>query len=262
MIITSPLSIVPRELEGIYPARFYDIPVSGVWSEKEIEITAELLLDLLKQLPKNTIIVNHMHGHGYQQIVDIVKERTAFTLEDTAVDKSPTDHDSLNALSDTLYTISQKLDNEKRNHIPSKIRRLQAVADFQYGKGVGKILFTKDIKIRSKYPKDLQIFREGKHIASLSSRTGYLSISPSVAQEIIDLAQNKLHFGADYASGSNIYAPGCLNADVSILPNDEIFIVHENTVIATAKAFVSGSDMNKMTSGSLAEVKKKVKVKS
>ncbi|MCE7741265.1 MAG: hypothetical protein GOP50_02300 [Candidatus Heimdallarchaeota archaeon] len=261
IIVTSPLSVVPRELENIYPARFYDIPVSGVWSEKEIEITSRLLLDVLAHYPKNTKIVNHMHGHGYQQIVDVVKEKTSFEVIDTAVEKSPTDQNSLNELGEVLSNLSKDLMYDREKYVPSKIRKLQATADFQYGKGTGQILFSRDIKIRSKYPKDLQIFREKKHIATLSSRTGYLSILPDIAQEIIDTTLNKLEFGAEYVSGSNIYAPGRIKADETILPNDEIFIIHENRVIATAKAIVSGVDMNKMTSGSLAVTKKKLKVK-
>ena len=260
IIITSPLSVVPRELEGIYPARYYDIPVAGVWSEDEINITATLLADVLSQYPKDTKVVNHMSGHGYDQIIKKIQEKTSFEIFNTTLDRKPTDHLSLNNLSEVLLELVKKQKFDERDVIPSTIRRLQAIADFQFGLGTGKVLFSRDIKIKSKYPKDLQIFKEKKHVSTLSSRTGYLSLNPELAQEIIGLTQNKLEFGAEHVSGSNIYAPGCLNADKSILPNDEIFIVYENKVIATAKALISGIDMVKMSSGSLAEVKKKLKV--
>ncbi|MCK4416355.1 MAG: DUF5591 domain-containing protein, partial [Thermoplasmatales archaeon] len=35
MIVTSPMGLVPRELELVYPASSYDIPVTGVWDEDE-----------------------------------------------------------------------------------------------------------------------------------------------------------------------------------------------------------------------------------
>ena len=35
LIVTSPVGLVPRELESTYPARFYDIPVIGDWYEDE-----------------------------------------------------------------------------------------------------------------------------------------------------------------------------------------------------------------------------------
>ncbi len=261
IIVTSPLSVVPRELESIYPARFYDIPVAGVWSDEEIELTSRLLLDVLSHYPKDIKIVNHMHGHGYQHIVDIVRKETSFEIIDTSSENPPTNPNSLNNLTDTLYNLIENQTIEKDKILSSKIRRLQFTADFQYGQGTGSILFSKDIKVKGKYPRHLQIFRGGEQIASLSSETGYLSILPKIAQEILDKTLNKLEFGVDQVLGSNIYAPGCINADTTILPNDEIFIVHENKVIATAKALVSGIDMNKMTSGSLAEVRKKLKVR-
>jgi len=260
IIVTSPLSVVPRELENIYPAKFYDIPVAGTWSDEEISITSDLLLSILKQYPKDTVIINHMHGHGYHQIVDVLKEKLPLTIIDTASENSPSNYESLNNLTQTLSKISEKFDMSSYSLSP-KIKTLQATADYQFGEGTGKILFSKDIKIKGRYPKDQQIFREKKHIATLSSRTGFLSISPDIAQEIIEKSRNKLEFGAEYISGSNIYAPGLIAADNTIHPNDEIFIINENRVIGTARAFVSGEDMNKMTSGSLAEVKKKLKVK-
>jgi archaeosine synthase len=260
IIITSPLSVVPRELEGIYPTKFYDIPVAGRWSEEEIAITADLLLDVLSRYSKDTVIINHMHGHGYDQIIEIVKTKQSLRVIDTSKENHPSNYESLNKLSEVLNTVTKDLEKENVFTLPQKIKTLQATADYQYGAGTGEILFSRNIKIKGKYPRNLQIFRDKQNIATLSSRTGFLSVSPHIAQEIIDLSLNKLEFGADYVSGSNIYAPGCICADKTIHPNDEIFIIHDNRVIATAIAFVSGNDMNNMTSGSLAEVKKKLKV--
>ena len=36
--VTSPLGLVPRELEFCYPAAHYDIAVTGVWSPTEVEM--------------------------------------------------------------------------------------------------------------------------------------------------------------------------------------------------------------------------------
>ncbi len=35
VIVTSPLGLVPRELEAFFPAKYYDIPVTGHWFEEE-----------------------------------------------------------------------------------------------------------------------------------------------------------------------------------------------------------------------------------
>ena len=42
VIVTSPLGLVPRELESFFPAMYYDIPVTGYWFEEEKKVLYEL----------------------------------------------------------------------------------------------------------------------------------------------------------------------------------------------------------------------------
>ncbi len=261
LIITSPLSVVPHELEDIYPVKYYDIPVSGEWSEKEIKVTAELLNNVLSHFPKDTVIVNHTHGGGYEDIVEKIRTTSSFDIRNTAKDASPTSEKSLQQLTDTLIEIQQTKEKDEQKGISSKVRKIQAVADFEYGLGSGEILFPYSVRIKGKYPRDQHIYLDKEHIATYVTRSGYLSLFPKYANLILSKTENILEFGAERVSGSNIYAPGVVYANKRIQPNDEIFIVHENQIIATATALVSGSDMNKMTSGIVAEVKKKVRSK-
>ncbi len=261
LIITSPLSVVPRELEDIYPVKYYDIPVSGGWSEKEIEVTAELLKDVLSHFPKDTVVVNHTHGKGYEDIVEKIRTTSSFDIKDTAKDANPTSEEACQQLTDTLVEIQQATKTSDQKGISSKIRKIQAVADFEYGLGTGVILFPYSVRIKGKFPRDQHIYKDNEHIATYATKSGYLSLFPKPANLIFSKTENILEFGAERVSGSNIYAPGVIHANERIQPNDEIFIVHEDQIIATATAFVSGSDMNKMTSGIVAEVKKKVRSK-
>src|SRR5438034_10275470 len=41
VIVTSPLGLIPRELERFYPARAYDIPVTGDWSRDEAAVVTD-----------------------------------------------------------------------------------------------------------------------------------------------------------------------------------------------------------------------------
>ncbi len=257
LIITSPLSVVPRELENIYPARFYDIPVAGSWSEEEIDITSNLLSNVLSHYQEDSIIINHLHGSGYEDIIEVVREKISLEVIDTSYKAPPTSHQSLQELSEALVNTKKRFSLYQTEKIISNTKKIQAIADFQYGPATGKRIFHGKIKLKGRYPKSPQIFRDNKHIATMHASTGYLSLFPAYTNEISEISLNKLDFGADYVSGSNIYAPGCLKADTHILPEDEIFVMYENDVIATARAFVSGEDMNKMTSGKVAEIKKK-----
>jgi predicted RNA-binding protein (TIGR00451 family) len=258
LIITSPLSVVPRELENIFPARFYDIPVAGIWSNEEIEITASLLSKVLKSYPDDTVIINHTHGKGYEEILEIVKSYSNFEVFNTSSKSVPTSNDSLSKLTSTTSGIlAEKMWNEKIGLSP-KLNELQTIADYQYGIGVGKELFHKIVKIRGKYPRNKQIFLDGELNATLRSSTGFLMLTPSAAQRIVKLSFNNLEFADENLKGSTIYAPGLIEADIRILPNDEIFIVKEGKLLATATALVSGKDMNKMSSAtSIKQIREK-----
>ena len=59
--MTSPLALVPRELEEAYPAASYDVPVTGRWDREE---RAWLTSCLEAYLKKNRYarIVAHLDG--------------------------------------------------------------------------------------------------------------------------------------------------------------------------------------------------------
>src|SRR5207247_8509676 len=49
VIVTSPLGLVPRELERSYPAAHYDVPVTGDWSRDEVEMLTGMLRSFLER---------------------------------------------------------------------------------------------------------------------------------------------------------------------------------------------------------------------
>ncbi|MHA1408493.1 MAG: DUF5591 domain-containing protein, partial [Candidatus Heimdallarchaeaceae archaeon] len=261
LIITSPLSVVPRELESIFPTKFYDIPVSGEWSSEEVELTADLLLEILEKYPEDTKIINHTHGKGYDDIVKIIEDTKDFEVFSTSNTSSPTSNSSLIQLKETIKQALTSFDSLPKSKDSPLLNQLRATADYQFGLGTGKVLFPQNTKIRGKYPQNRQIFVSGELVATLLTSNGFLSLQPISAQKIADLTQNIIEFGAEKITGSTIFAPGCIRANEEIHPNDEVIVKYHDKVLATAIALVSGKDMNKMTSGQVAIVKKKVKVK-
>ena len=56
--ITSPLGLVPRELEELWPASNYDIPVTGHWDAEEKLIVKDTLSGILNRFSFE-LIINH-----------------------------------------------------------------------------------------------------------------------------------------------------------------------------------------------------------
>lgn len=68
VIITSPLGIVPKELDIFYPANSYDIPVTGEWKCEEKNIIRDMIGALISQGYEK--IICHL-GDEYDFIKDI-----------------------------------------------------------------------------------------------------------------------------------------------------------------------------------------------
>ena len=49
VMVTSPLGLVPRELEDIWPAAHYDIPVTGDWDADELDMINSMIADICKR---------------------------------------------------------------------------------------------------------------------------------------------------------------------------------------------------------------------
>jgi|GEM_PF-43176 len=95
VIVTSPLGIVPRELELAYPAAHYDVPVTGLWSEDEKHMIRSCVAAFLE---KNSYgaIVSHLPGETMEFLRDLVPGAI-----ETCGD-SPTSAESLSRLGEGL----------------------------------------------------------------------------------------------------------------------------------------------------------------
>ena len=56
VMVTSPLGLVPRELEDLWPAQHYDVPVTGDWSQEEMTRVRDLVARLIARVGYHTVI--------------------------------------------------------------------------------------------------------------------------------------------------------------------------------------------------------------
>ena len=82
--VTSPLGLVPRELEFCYPAAHYDIAVTGVWSPTEVEMLRKQLSMIEPEKHYSKAIVHA--GSSSEIMTTLLKERGLETI-DTKVER-------------------------------------------------------------------------------------------------------------------------------------------------------------------------------
>ncbi|MDY6965088.1 MAG: archaeosine synthase subunit alpha, partial [Halobacteriota archaeon] len=141
LIITSPLGVVPRELELVYPAAHYDIPVTGYWDREERSWVAGCLRSYLEKNSYDMIIA-HLDGAS-RMICEEVTGELKMDIEYTSTG-AVAGNSSLENLRSTVKKAFEK--NEGRSELREDM--LIATADYQFGAGAGDKLFAGDIRIK------------------------------------------------------------------------------------------------------------------
>ena len=246
--MTSPIGVVPQELELTYPAQHYDSVVTGRWSEDEKDFVAEVLKRYLQRNEYPRVIA-HVPEHGYRDICERVEEELGMDFEYT-VEDHPTTTESIGNL---MRTLEGELKFSKREREHNTIR---ALADYQFGDGAGDALWgDADIQMTSRYPKLQVRDSEGEQLAAMVPQYGVLSFTLKGAKHWVESdAPTKRVEIDNFAPHGSVLAPGVVDADDDIRPGDEV-VVEGPKAFAVGRAEMSGPEMAESTRGIAAEVR-------
>ncbi|MHA1769136.1 MAG: DUF5591 domain-containing protein [Candidatus Thorarchaeota archaeon] len=256
VILTSPLGVVPRELERMFPASSYDIPVTGTWDFEETSIASQALVTHLTKFSEDSVVVAHVSG-GYMDIVKMAEPEIRQGIIYTTVDQSPTRSDSLEALKETLRDVHS---GSGKTNPPSYLQYiLRSTADYQFGRGAGEILVPDDARIRGKPYGTILCKVHGEQVCAFIGDTGMLSLTLAGGKLIRPLERSWVRFEGDRAKGGSIFAVGIHKADTSIRPGDEVIVLNSSDeVVAVGKSEMSGREMCELTRGRAVSIRHKL----
>ncbi|MGF3584236.1 MAG: archaeosine synthase subunit alpha [Thermoplasmatota archaeon] len=245
VIITSPLGIVPRELELIYPASMYDIPVTGVWDEDEKKMIRELLKKYLKNnIYEKTIV--HLPTAVTMFLKDILKNPIK-----TCVDDNPTSEESLkkllNVLKKTTDTL-EKVDARTRNK-----ENLESFVSYQFGRETAKKLIS-DCDIKGKYP-ELKITYKDRQLGMITQQRGLISLTLYGANRLLEPKNYWVEIYSDFTLLGSVFAPGIKDADESIRIDDEVVVLKNKKLCAVGVALMNGKEMKESTHGEAVKIR-------
>ncbi len=237
--MTSPIGVVPQELELTYPAQHYDSVVTGDWSATEIEFVSDVLAAYLRanEYPR---MVAHV-PEDYRPICERVEDELGVEFEYTVTDH-PTAADSLGNLAATLAE-EPKYRKRERQH-----NTLRAIADYQFGRGAGDALF-EGVQVRARYPKLKAHDADGEQLAALVPNYGVLSLTLAGARRWVESdAPTKRVEIDDFVPHGSVLAPGVVDASEGIRVGDEV-VVEGPSAFAVGRAEMSGPEMAESTRG-------------
>ncbi len=237
IIISSPVTLVPRELEEVYPPAFYDIPVTGRWYQEEIDNIRSGLNSFLKRNQYDKVIFFLPKDMTF--IEDFSIPNSTYILWDK---RSP---DSFSKLIDSIASF-ETTEKYQRNFLMEK---MQSVATYQFGNWI--IPHIEKMKIIRSYNQHM-LTMNGKPILIYNERLGKLSINREGAS--IFMNERKFCVEIDnFQPTANIYAMGVMGSTDDIRSEDEI-VVHCN-------GDIRGVGIAKMPHALLGKAKKGVAVK-
>jgi len=133
------------------------------------------------------------------------------------------------------------------------ITRIRAVADYQFGKGIGTVLLPENVEIRySRATGRIRyVYFDGDRLATLRPTDGFFSLSINGAKRIVEgdvsakcFVTIKNSVSKFIAEGGDAFAVHVVKADDEIRPKDEVIVLDQKgKVLAVGRAVLSGEEM-------------------
>jgi archaeosine synthase len=253
VILTSPLGIVPRELELTYPASHYDTAVTGHWDEEEKAWVSGCLEAYLSRY-RYKAVVAHVEG-AYREICERAAGKLGIEIIYTGTG-NPVSMEALSNLRNTVESIcaSESFSKKSLNAEEEKKNFLRAIAEYQFGEDAVLLLSEEDGKlaVKGRFPK-YQLFAGKKQLATLVPQYGMLALSLEGA-ELMRKSEKYLVIIDDFLPRGSILAPGVTQADQGIRPNDEVIVLGKKA-LCVGRAVMSGEEMVKSSRGVAVDIR-------
>ncbi|HJJ90684.1 MAG TPA: archaeosine synthase subunit alpha [Methanocorpusculum sp.] len=240
VIITSPLGVVPRELELVYPASHYNVPVTGYWDREESAILVEYVVAYLKKHQYDRIIC-HLNG-GAKEVAIAASMEVGIDLEFTCIDDCPSSLGSLRALNEAL-----------KGYRKHRSALISGTLSWQFG----ELIDTRGWIIKGRYP-NLKIYKNEKktQLFSIDALTGLLR--PTLEGWKF-LSGYRVTISDGFVPQGDVLVPGVESADPQIREGDEV-LVEGPGYLATGKAMMSADEMRRSSRGVAVRVRKSQKI--
>ncbi len=240
VIVTSPLGVVPRELERSYPAAHYDIPVTGDWSRDE----AGMLADTLRSFHE---------ANRYDKVIAHVATEAPFVRE--AVPDAVFTAEGRTASEEALGTLTAALRDAVAGipKVTAAERRIEDVASvgrLQFG-GAGDALVAGAV-LKGRWPY-VRIFRDGEQLGMVTDR-GAISLTLAGARVLAEKRVACVDI-EDFLPKGNIFAVGVTGATPDVRVGSEVAVVHGADVRAVGVARMHAREMVELRRGEAVRVR-------
>jgi archaeosine synthase len=207
VILTSPMGLVPRELERTYPAAHYDISVTGEWFPEEQE-RMELLLNHVRLVGGYDAVISHM-GRGLPFLEDDPR-----VLHTRARGEGPLDHGALSALTELVGQAAAQA--ETADWRGRDLENVTGLARFQLGATAAEALL-RGARLKGRRPAWRVAGSDGGQRAMVVPKRGLLSLTLAGGEALASAGTNRVQMD-DFDLRGDLFAVGVVDVDEGIRP--------------------------------------------
>ncbi len=243
--VTSPLGVVPEELETVFPAASYDIPVTGHWSHEEKERSIALLSSLISK-GGYELVISHLADE--RDFINRALESAGVRYVDTSMGNTRS--------AESLRRLTEAVDSAgEMKHVRWEERMkclLSNLAAFQFGEAGRELL--NGARLSGRYPY-VRITRGQKQLGMLTGQRGVISLTLDGADALQGSVEGYTVEMEDFRLIGNLFAAGVARAGELLRIGDEALISRKGSIMAVGVASMSALEMNEKKKGEAVHVR-------
>lgn len=252
VIVTSPLGLVPRELELTYPASCYDISVTGIWYEDEKHMIQQQLNQFLQQNQYDAIV-----SHLPTSLVHPPKGLKKIWHQ-SGIGEKTTSKESLQSLRKILTNLTSTNKHERISKSEQKMVQIKAIARYQFGSTLANAL-TEKIIVKGKYPYLKILDINSEQLGMIPDRRGLISLTEEGGNRMSHLGRYTVSIDTGFTVKGSILSPGVHSADRLIRKGDDVIVFQGKDYLGVGCAKMNGTEMSQRMYGEAVNMRHKVK---
>ncbi len=234
--VSSPIGLVPRELEDVYPARQYDIPVTGDWSETERAAVTAALDHLLRTGRYRSVVV-HLDPEEYRFVYDrLAGDRP---IRASLADDRTTSTAALAALRTEVAGALEGAPSVSGGPLAVVREELHELASVQFGRAAAERLFRPPVRLAGR--PWFQRLSDGKvDLATVREERGLFHLTVAGARKIGPPFPLGIEVDPTLPLTGDLFVPGVRSADPTIRSGDSVVLLRAGALAAVGEAVLPG----------------------
>ncbi len=243
--VSSPIGLVPRELEDLPPARHYDIPVTGDWEESEREFVRAALAHLRTSGKYRSVVV-HLDPQEYSVLSSDLPPSDAVRW--TLADDRTTTNEAVAALRSAVGHALVDETSVSGGPLAVVCEELEALAGVQFGPEAARRLFVPPVRLSGR-PWFQRVTDGRADLATWREERGLFQLTVAGARRLWPDPPLAVEVDPGVPLEGDLFVPGVRHADERIRTGDAVILVRDGQLAAVGEASLPGRLMTELTRG-------------